>query len=153
MTSYLYSLLSKLKKHKLITLATTTILVFITIFNFGITYKQVHTKGTIDIRFSQENGPHFISALKDFAEKEQLIFNNGTREHYSGASPVLLEITTEDGKKVLKANNYMDSTRFVVSAYENDSRDWEPLFEACFNFLQMRFTDAKFEKNILDVTD
>lgn len=153
MMSFLYSALAKLKKHKLITLATTITLVFITMLNFGITYQQVHAKGTIDIHFSQKNDAQFISALRDFAEEEQLIFNNGTREYYSGAKTVLLELMTENGKKVLKANDYMDSTRFVVSAYENDKRDWEPLFDACFKFLQMRFTDAKFEKKLLDVSD
>ena len=125
-------------------------LVLMMMFNFSCTYKQVHAKGTIEVHFSQLNDSSFSSAFKEFSESANLTFNDGTREYPSGAKAVLLELTTEDGGKILKVNDYMDGTRFVVSAYENNKRDWKPLFDSCFNFLQERFPDAKFEKKLAD---
>tara|TARA_R110000851_G_scaffold59373_1_gene137500 strand:+ start:83 stop:448 length:366 start_codon:yes stop_codon:yes gene_type:complete len=119
-------------------------------FNFGCTYQQVSPKGTMEIHFSQKNEESFYSAFKEFAHEKELAFNNGTREYPSGAKSILFELTTKDGKKVLKVNDYMDETRFVVSVFENDKRDWRPLFESCFEFLRDRFPDAKFEVTLAD---
>lgn len=117
---------------------------------FGCSYHHTHAVATISIDLVGTDGKYFAAAIKDFSEKEQLAFVDSTREYPSGMKPVLYELTNKDGERVLKVNDLMDGRRFVIAVYKSEKQDWEPLYNACFLFLQKRFPSASIEKKLAD---